>query len=516
MSKSSPQRSTEQEFLALKVRNCLPLPPTTTAYEWELPNRKFKAKRLGKIRAGSTQKLRTAIIEILAAMKWMHGPVEFPLSRASSSYWHYKARNILTKMGFITVTRGYCRGPTDYRYSTISPSEALLCALEQWESAPEQPAPVIKEKHVPYLLTEINEVLAEHTYEGCAIPVLKRVMYTKNGCLHGRLYSLGVNSYQHLSDRTNIRINGKETAEIDISASHLTGFLGESIAERTLSEPVVTRDLYLMDGIPRGVVKAALMLIFGKGTLVGLNWYQLKDGDNDHLLRVCRKHNIAKIVSRLLEVYPQLRSVTDQTAPDLVWKESEAILGTIQELMAMGIPALPTHDSILVTTDAVEMAKEVLATQHYRMFGVKPMLKTKGVKERGAIIGTGSVEAMLEQAISRLAMLKSGLDKEPERTRILVPEAPHHDTPPYIFESSLHAYPTHSSNPRCRRPCANSEQAAEIKRLAAEGVAQRTIARRLGLGRQTVRTVCRSHNTPSEAPQDGEGATGDSWGQEVA
>jgi len=492
----SKPRSTTEEFLALRERNSIPLPSTATPYEWELPNRKFKAKRLGKIRAGSIPKLRTAIIEILSAMKWMHGPAEFPLSRAASSYWHYKARAILATMGLVTVTRGYFKGPTDYRYSTITPSEALLSALETWASAPKQPAPVIKEKHVKYLLTEINEFLAEHTYEGCAIPVLKRVKYTEKGCRHGRLYSLGVNSYQHLSDRTNIRINGKETVEIDISASHLTGYLGKSAGDSTLAESVVTRDLYSIDGIPRGVVKAALMLILGKGTLVGLNWYQLKDGDNDHLLRDCGRHNITKVVSRLLDVYPQLKSVTDQTAPDLVWKESEAILGTIQELMAKGIPALPTHDSVLVPFDAEETTKEVLASHYYRMFGVRPMLKAKRVKERDSTASTRSIETIVEQAISRVRKLKTGLDKEPPKTRILIPET--HHTTPYIFESSQDAYPTHSFRPRCRPPCASFEQVAEIKRLAAEGVGERTIARRLGLGRQTVRTVCRNADTPSE------------------
>ena len=474
---------------------------------WDLSGRQFRPKSIRTVRASSIPKLRTAILEILSSMKWMHGSTEFRVNRTASSYWHYRARDLLVMMGLITVTRGYYRSPRDYQRSTLSPSEALLRALESWNTAPAQPAPVIHQRHVPHLLTEINEFLAEHTYEGCAIPVLKRVMYTKTGCQHGRLYSLGVNKYQHLSDRTNIRIDGKETVEIDISASHLTGFLGVSAATKdTLSEPMVTSDLYSIPGIPRKVVKAALMLILGKGTLVGLSWYQLKVSDNDNRIQVCCKYAIQDVVNRLLERYPQLRSVTPQTESDLFYRESQAILGAIQDLMALGIPALPTHDSIVVISDKLGTAKEVLSRNYYASFGVRPLLKTKVPQDTGReeTRDLGSIETLIDKILFRVSKSSRCVDTDRNTGGVLI-ESKDSNTNTTRTHTDNHLYsrlpnpnqhthhPTPISTPRGHRPLAASPaQVAEIMRLAAQGIGQRSIARTLGLGHQTVRTVCRS------------------------
>ena len=498
----------------LKARGMPPLVvPPPILEPWDLSGRQFRPKSIRTVRASAIPRLLTAIMEILTAMKWMRGSIEFRVNHAASSYWHYRARDLMEAMGLINVTRGYYRGPGDYKRSILSPSQGLLRSLESWTTAPAQPAPVIHQRHVPHLLTEINEFLAEHTYEGCAIPVLKRVMYTKKRCRHGRLYSLGFNNYQHLSDRTNIRIDGKETVEIDISASHLTGFLGASAATRgTLTEPMVTSDLYSIPGIPRKVVKAALMLILGKGTLLGLSWYQLKDGESDHLIQVCRKYAIQEVVARLLERYPQLRSVTPQTASDLFYRESQAILGTIQELMAKGIPSLPTHDSILVTSDAVETASEVLSRNYYESFGVKPLLKTKVRQDTGCeeTRDLGSIEALIDKILFRVTKSSGCVGTDRHTGGVLI-ENKDSNTNTMRTHTNNHLYsrlpdpnqhtlhPVPINTPRGHRPLAASPtQVAEIRRLHAQGMGQRTIAKTLGLGHQTVRTVCRSFQVTSD------------------
>ena len=115
--------------------------------------------------------------------------------------------------------------------------------------------------------------------------------------------------------RENILIDGKKCVEIDITASHLTAYLCLSrfdfrlgLAER--------HDLYGIDGLPRECVKLAIMLILGKGTTTGLNWFQLSELPGF----AYRKYTIKNVVDRVLQEYPVLSQIEPEHRSLLVWR----------------------------------------------------------------------------------------------------------------------------------------------------------------------------------------------------
>ena len=99
-------------------------------------------------------------------------------------------------------------------------------------------------------LVEANTFASGHRVEGCVPPRWKRV-FGPSWLLGGRWYALGSSGrYQALpaTKRACITINGEPTAEVDISASHLSIMLG------LLDLPIPDSDPYAFDGLPRSVV----------------------------------------------------------------------------------------------------------------------------------------------------------------------------------------------------------------------------------------------------------------------
>ena len=59
---------------------------------------------------------------------------------------------------------------------------------------------------------------------------------------------------------------------------------------------------------------------------------------------------------------------------DLMFAESEIVIGTMQELMVRGIPSLPVHDSLIVPQSREAVAVDVLKHQFRARTGVVPKL----------------------------------------------------------------------------------------------------------------------------------------------
>ena len=71
------------------------------------------------------------------------------------------------------------------------------------------------------------------------------------------------------------------------------------------------------------------------------------------------KHKPQEVVDKLVETYPLLKDINPEKRELVVWKESEVILRTILMLKEIEVVALPTHDSIFVQQDNLEIAKRI-------------------------------------------------------------------------------------------------------------------------------------------------------------
>ena len=89
---------------------------------------------------------------------------------------------------------------------------------------------------------------------------------------------------------------------------------------------------------------------------------------------------MTRIRERVLERHPLLSRIGGEirgrvrTWGDLMFVESEIIIGTMQELMALAIPSLPVHDSLIVPATKAAMAADVLKRQFRNHTGMVPKL----------------------------------------------------------------------------------------------------------------------------------------------
>jgi hypothetical protein len=193
---------------------------------------------------------------------------------------------------------------------------------------------------------------------------------------NGRLFAQGHPSYQQLpsEQRLTMKLDGQPVAEIDVRASLLTilhGLMGREFDGST--------DPYSIKHIPRAVVKAWVTMTIGFHDFHD-DWptkavEQLAESDVD-----LRKFPMKETRPLLLHHIPILRGYPDQELDcfDLMFRESEAVLGTMLALMRdHGIPALSVHDSLIVPRSAVGITQEIIKDQYQRGCGIVPGLKVE-------------------------------------------------------------------------------------------------------------------------------------------
>lgn len=193
----------------------------------------------------------------------------------------------------------------------------------------------------------------------------------------GRLYAYG-DSYQTAKKaiRLAMTLNGDPVVEIDIKASHLT------VLHALLGKPLeIGEDAYEGLGVDREVAKAWLTATLGKGAPV-TRWS--KAATDEHFKRTGRKltddHKASQVGAKVMARYPLLLRLEDTgiSWADLTFKESEAMVGAVLELIGQRIPALPVHDSLVVPAKDEAAASAVLAYHFERVVGVRPRLKVSG------------------------------------------------------------------------------------------------------------------------------------------
>jgi hypothetical protein len=166
----------------------------------------------------------------------------------------------------------------------------------------------------------------------------------------GRLYAVG-NSYQHLSGerRASMQINGESVVEVDVSASHLSIYMGE-MGHRA-SDGI---DLYAIDGVSRAAVKQYIASSFGLCKLI-TKWPTAADAE-------VVAFDVADIREAVCGAIPCLVSLADSGLnwATLQYLEAEALIDAMQSLHDQDIPAYGVHDSLIVPVSGERECREAL------------------------------------------------------------------------------------------------------------------------------------------------------------
>jgi len=193
----------------------------------------------------------------------------------------------------------------------------------------------------------------------------------------GRLYSSGKDSYQSLGQaaRLAMQLNGRSVAELDLKASYLTILHGKLGMHADFGD-----DPYAVAGLPRSVVKSWLVAAFGaekhpqRWPAEAAKAYAKLYGGN-----LGRDYAVKDVGERLLSKYPALQHIGQPGLgwADLMFTESEVIIGTMIKLVEQGIPSLPVHDSLLVPTSLSDQAAEIMTNQFKALVGCTPLIKVE-------------------------------------------------------------------------------------------------------------------------------------------
>jgi len=216
---------------------------------------------------------------------------------------------------------------------------------------------------------EANAFAIEHHVRGCVPPRWYRP-FVASWLLGGRWTALGRSGvYQRLPKvtRVDITIDGQPTAEVDVSAAHL------SIMHGLLGLPLPEGDLYAIPGLPRS--KEWVTATLGKGGPVAKKWPRGAVEDQPELAGF----SAAEVGAAIMARYPWLSAPAEAVARParlrelehiapvkrllthrLMAIEADALTGAMVFLRGRGVLALPIHDALLVAADRVALTEHAL------------------------------------------------------------------------------------------------------------------------------------------------------------
>ncbi|WP_243266317.1 hypothetical protein [Sulfitobacter sp. DSM 110093] len=316
-----------------------------------------------------------------------HGLVEFfvgfsPLDDFDGEAYRRRgfARRVRATERLVNLTKrsgvepAYIQDHIEYAHRASFPIEAKTCDGKKATFKPK----ALSDQAEPIWL--LNEFLDQQTYSFPTKPRLRRLFHMADDPAFswnkgGRIYAVGPDNFQTLpsSERNLITVNGEETAELDISASHLTIFLG---LNGELNE--VSSDLYSLDGYSRAAVKQVITAAFGKGEMP-TRWPRgAKKGIAEvDGIDVSEVPKIGEVVNAILAKYPALSQLeeTDLDWSVLQYHESEAFLSVMLCLMnEHTVPSLPVHDSLIVPQSKKELTRSLLQQAYVTQCNVLPAM----------------------------------------------------------------------------------------------------------------------------------------------
>lgn len=90
-----------------------------------------------------------------------------------------------------------------------------------------------------------------------------------------------------------------------------------------------------------------------------------------------KDYPVSQVEAAILKRYPVLGRLpsTAWNSLALEFYESEAVIGTMLELLREGIPSLPVHDSLVVPESAKGKAKAILERRYEDLCEIKPRIE---------------------------------------------------------------------------------------------------------------------------------------------
>jgi hypothetical protein len=171
-------------------------------------------------------------------------------------------------------------------------------------------------------------------------------------------------------------INGEAVAEVDIRGSHLT------IYHAKLKCPLSRdSDPYERVGADRKVAKLWVVASFGNSS-PATKWPEkmIKKYNEDNPGKDLEAVNAQDLGKQMLEAFPALRLLGTKFKKKDIWGdlqriEADAIVSTMLILKREHrIPALSTHDGLVVPRSGIGWTKAVLSQQYRKYVGVEPVL----------------------------------------------------------------------------------------------------------------------------------------------
>jgi hypothetical protein len=178
-------------------------------------------------------------------------------------------------------------------------------------------------------------------------------------------------------------IDGKPVCELDIKASYLTIFHAQEDQPLDFANNPDPYDLPELSATPRDVVKAFITATFGNGQFP-VRWppKAAHDYKGETGKSLSRQHPIMRVRDAVTKAYPLLAGLRQDDAEPPIWArlmylESEAVFRTMLALKDLNIPSLPVHDSLIVTLDKEQMARETLSKFYEDTIGATPHIVLK-------------------------------------------------------------------------------------------------------------------------------------------
>lgn len=195
----------------------------------------------------------------------------------------------------------------------------------------------------------------------------------------GRAYA----QYQNIESakRSEIRINGEEVVEVDISACFLT------IAHYLLGLPFDNDvDPYFGPNLPRPIIKAWVNMTLSHGKYhrkwPGDTVDDLEDPKRGGMTDVRRLYPIKAVREETLKHLPIVETWVQSgfSWADLFFVESEIVLSAIDQLaLQYDTTALPLHDGIIVSSSSKDISMSVLSKTFLDITDIIPIISFKKV-----------------------------------------------------------------------------------------------------------------------------------------
>lgn len=188
--------------------------------------------------------------------------------------------------------------------------------------------------------------------------------------------------------RKHIRINYKDTIEVDYSAHHIRMLYAEKNIEL-----IDRNDPYQIDGIDREVAKQAMLLI-------------LNNQDKTKAINTMRSQGIKKakfVCEKLEEKHYRIKDKFYQVEANVLMnKDSKIAEKVMLRMLDIGLEVLPIHDSFIVSRKYEELLMSIMQEEFFKEFNKTTFTKSKGILNREPLIYNNDSTINIQESFEML------------------------------------------------------------------------------------------------------------------